>query len=115
MKGYIRLLHPYFTRTDSTGTSNFLSDALGSTIALADSTGTVQTQYTAVQLPEIAKRALSRAIRGTHRLDQRPVAVFLAVLANAKLSQKHASNLSLLWSSGKGVGFHYTHFSTTSH
>jgi RHS repeat-associated protein len=36
----------YFTRTDSTGTSNFLTDALGSTIALADTTGTVQTQYT---------------------------------------------------------------------
>jgi RHS repeat-associated protein len=36
----------YFTRTDSTGTSDFLSDALGSTLALADSTGAVQTQYT---------------------------------------------------------------------
>ncbi len=36
----------YLTRTDATGTSDFLTDALGSTIALADSTGTVQTQYT---------------------------------------------------------------------
>jgi RHS repeat-associated protein len=35
-----------FQRTDLTGTSNFLSDALGSTLALADPTGTVQTQYT---------------------------------------------------------------------
>jgi RHS repeat-associated protein len=36
----------YFQRTDSAGARNFLSDALGSTLALADSTGTVQTQYT---------------------------------------------------------------------
>jgi RHS repeat-associated protein len=35
-----------FTRTDSAGTRNFLADALGSTLALTDSTGTVQTQYT---------------------------------------------------------------------
>jgi RHS repeat-associated protein len=36
----------YFTRTDSSGVRNFLADALGTTIALADSTGTIQTQYT---------------------------------------------------------------------
>lgn len=36
----------YFTRTDSTGTSNFLTDALESAIAIADSRGVVQTQYT---------------------------------------------------------------------
>ncbi|HEV2387693.1 MAG TPA: RHS repeat-associated core domain-containing protein [Candidatus Acidoferrales bacterium] len=36
----------YFTRTDALGTSNFLPDALGSTLALADTTGTVQTSYT---------------------------------------------------------------------
>jgi RHS repeat-associated protein len=36
----------YFQRTGLTGTSNFLTDALGSTLALADPTGTVQTQYT---------------------------------------------------------------------
>ncbi len=35
-----------FTRTDASGTANFLTDALGSTLALADSTGTIQTQYT---------------------------------------------------------------------
>ena len=35
----------YFTRTDSTGTSNYLADALGSTIALTDANGTTQTQY----------------------------------------------------------------------
>jgi RHS repeat-associated protein len=34
-----------FTRTDSNGTADFLRDALGSTIALADSSGTVQTEY----------------------------------------------------------------------
>ncbi len=32
-----------FTRA---GTANFLTDALGSTVALADATGTIQTQYT---------------------------------------------------------------------
>ena len=35
-----------FTRTDSAGNRNFLTDALGSTVALTDSTGVVQTQYT---------------------------------------------------------------------
>ena len=35
----------YFTRTDSTGTRTFLTDALGSSVALADTSG-VQTQYT---------------------------------------------------------------------
>src|ERR1700680_633404 len=34
-----------FTRTDSTWTGNFLTDALGSTLALADSSGSVQTAY----------------------------------------------------------------------
>ncbi|HEV2387691.1 MAG TPA: RHS repeat-associated core domain-containing protein [Candidatus Acidoferrales bacterium] len=36
----------YFTRTDALGTSDFLTGALGSTLALADTTGTVQTSYT---------------------------------------------------------------------
>jgi RHS repeat-associated protein len=36
----------YLTRTDATGTSDFLTDALGSTIGLADPTGTLQTEYT---------------------------------------------------------------------
>ena len=35
-----------FTRTDSAGARHFLDDALGSTLALTDSTGTIQTQYT---------------------------------------------------------------------
>jgi RHS repeat-associated protein len=35
-----------FTRTDWAGARNFLNDALGSTLALTDSAGTVQTQYT---------------------------------------------------------------------
>ena len=35
-----------FTRTDSAGVRNFLTDALGSTLALTDSSGTTQTQYT---------------------------------------------------------------------
>jgi len=35
-----------FQRTDSVGARSFLTDALGSSIALADSTGTLQTQYT---------------------------------------------------------------------
>ncbi len=36
----------YFTRTDAGGTHTFLTDALGSTLALTDTTGAVQTQYT---------------------------------------------------------------------
>jgi RHS repeat-associated protein len=36
----------YLTRTDSTGTRNLLADGLGSTLALMDSTGGVQTEYT---------------------------------------------------------------------
>lgn len=35
-----------FQRTDSAGARSFLTDALGSTVALADSSGTLQTQYT---------------------------------------------------------------------
>jgi len=35
-----------FLRTDSAGTRSFLTDGLGSTMALADSTGTLVTQYT---------------------------------------------------------------------
>jgi hypothetical protein len=37
---------------------------------------------------------LPRAVGGTHRLDQRPVAVFLAVFADTELSEEHAGNLS---------------------
>ena len=33
------------TRTDSSGSRTFITDALGSTIGLADTSGTVQTQY----------------------------------------------------------------------
>ena len=36
----------YFQRTDLAGARSYFTDALGSTIALADSTGTVQTSYT---------------------------------------------------------------------
>jgi RHS repeat-associated protein len=35
-----------FTRTDSAGARNFLTDALGSTLALTDSSSAIQTQYT---------------------------------------------------------------------
>ncbi len=36
----------FFTRTDGVGSRTFLPDALGSTVALGDGTGTLQTQYT---------------------------------------------------------------------
>jgi RHS repeat-associated protein len=36
----------YFTRTDTGGVRNLLADALGSTVALTDGSGTVQTEYT---------------------------------------------------------------------
>ncbi len=35
-----------FSRTDAAGTRHFLSDALGSTLGLADTSGAIQTQYT---------------------------------------------------------------------
>jgi RHS repeat-associated protein len=36
----------FFSRTDSSGARSFLTDILGSTLALTDSSGTIQTQYT---------------------------------------------------------------------
>ncbi|QEE27998.1 RHS repeat-associated core domain-containing protein [Terriglobus albidus] len=42
LTGYI---DEYFVRTDMSGTFNFLTDALGSTVALTDASGTIQTQY----------------------------------------------------------------------
>jgi RHS repeat-associated protein len=36
----------YFQRSDSGGVSDFLTDALGTTVALADSSGAIQTSYT---------------------------------------------------------------------
>ena len=36
----------FFTRTDGVGTRSLLPDALGSTVALGNNTGTLQTQYT---------------------------------------------------------------------
>lgn len=36
----------FFTRSDSSGTSNFLTDALGSTLALTDTSGNTLAQYT---------------------------------------------------------------------
>lgn len=36
----------FFTRTDGVGSRGLLTDALGSTVALGDGTGTLQTQYT---------------------------------------------------------------------
>ncbi len=41
-------LDEFFTRTDSVGVRALLPDALGSTVALGDNTGTMQTQYTYV-------------------------------------------------------------------
>jgi RHS repeat-associated protein len=35
----------FFTRTDSVGVRNYLTDALGSSVALADGSGSVQTEY----------------------------------------------------------------------
>jgi RHS repeat-associated protein len=36
----------FFTRTDSAGVRNYLTDVLGSSLALADGSGTIQTEYT---------------------------------------------------------------------
>src|ERR1700692_3666650 len=47
-----------------------------------------------VQLTEITESTLSRTIRRSNGLHQRPVSVFLAIFMDANLSQEHASNLS---------------------
>jgi RHS repeat-associated protein len=39
-------LDEFFTRTDGAGVRNYLTDALGSSVALLDGSGTVQTEYT---------------------------------------------------------------------
>jgi RHS repeat-associated protein len=39
-------LDQFFARTDGSGTASYISDALGSTVALTDSSGVVQTEYT---------------------------------------------------------------------
>jgi hypothetical protein len=39
-------LDEYFARADSSGTYSFVTDALGSTLALTDSSGAITTQYT---------------------------------------------------------------------
>ena len=36
----------YFTRTDALGVRNYLTDALGSSVALTDGSGTIQTEFT---------------------------------------------------------------------
>ena len=67
-----------------------------------------------VQPTELTKRALPRPIGGTHRLDQRPVAVFLAVFNSLMLSKKHparimsAENLRF-----ERLGLHYNWFSVS--
>ena len=66
-----------------------------------------------VQLTEITECALSRAIRRSNGLDQRPVPVFLAIFMDPELSQEHAGNLSRLQNANKGVGFHYIYFQST--
>jgi RHS repeat-associated protein len=43
-----------FTRTDSSGTANFLTDLSGSTIALADASGNVDTNYTYAPFGNVA-------------------------------------------------------------
>ena len=40
------VIDEHFTRTDGAGARNYLRDALGSSVALADESGTVQTDYT---------------------------------------------------------------------
>jgi RHS repeat-associated protein len=43
-----------FTRTDASGTSTLLVDVLGSTVAIADASGTVQTSYTYEPFGEVS-------------------------------------------------------------
>ncbi|MCU1269196.1 MAG: hypothetical protein JWN74_490 [Acidobacteriaceae bacterium] len=52
-------LDEYFARTDANGTSNFLSDALGTTLGLTDSAGTKQTQYSYDPFGSISQSGVS--------------------------------------------------------
>src|SRR6266699_210412 len=61
-----------------------------------------------VQFPEITKRALPRTIDGTHRLDQRPIAVLLAVFYSLMLAEKHSvAIMSAENQRCKRLGLHY--------
>jgi len=51
----------YLTRTDAAGTRTLLTDALGSTVAVADAAGVVQTQYTYEPFRTTAVTGLSDA------------------------------------------------------
>ena len=51
----------YLTRTDTSGASHFLSDALGSTIALSDATGALPTSYTYTPFGETSRSGSATA------------------------------------------------------
>jgi len=64
-----------------------------------------------VEFPEVGQRPMLRAARGPHRLDQRVVAVSLAVLAARVRLQEHASEeCPLAEPPDKRVGLYYTPF-----
>ncbi len=72
-------IHEVFQRTDSAGARSFLTDALGSTVALLDSAGTLQTQYTFEPF-------------GNTTLSGSAVADALAVITNANAALKDYAN-----------------------
>jgi RHS repeat-associated protein len=49
----------YFTRTDAAGVRNYLTDVLGSSLALTDGSGTVQTEYTYEAFGNVATNGAS--------------------------------------------------------
>jgi hypothetical protein len=51
----------YFTRTDSSGTATLLADALGSTIALTNPAGGIQTNYTYEPFGKVSVSGTSNA------------------------------------------------------
>jgi len=64
-------LDDVFFRSDSAGTSTFLQDALGSTVALSNATGASQTQYTYAPFGAVVQNgtATTNALKFTGRED----------------------------------------------
>ena len=60
-----------FQRTDGTGTRAVLVDALGSTVALVDESGAVQTQYTYEPFGDVHVGGRQREPDAVHRSGER--------------------------------------------
>jgi RHS repeat-associated protein len=107
----------YFLRTDSAGARNFLTDALGSTLALADSTGTLQTQYTFEPFgnTQVTGTATTNSFAYTGReLDATGLYFYRARYYNPAL-QRFISEDPIGFNDGDSNLYAYTRNSPTNH